>query len=183
MTKATDAALLWTRTILAQFDHGIDWAQSDIDEFFRLTRNVQKELVATSIDMFAVILEETERLGANVYVSLGVPLPERDDLPLEVSTAEELTDLADFSGNLRGRSVPGFAIRRQNPTVWPSNPIEYRAVVTSSRDFARPVSTTLDLWRGHGDDAFNTHLTFASFADEAPLAESTYVTIQGPVPL
>lgn len=177
MTKATDAALLWTRTVLEQFDAGVDWAQSDVDEFFRLTRSDQKDLVAISIEMLAVILGETVRLGANVYVSLHIPLPGRDDLPLTRSTAEELLALADFAGNLRGRSVPGFVIDTRNPSVWPSNLIEYRAMVESSLEFARPASATLELRRGSDHDAFQTALNFASFAVELPRAESTYVTL------
>jgi hypothetical protein len=177
MIKATDAALLWTRTVLTQFDDGIDWAQSDVDEFFRLTRTDQKELVATSLEMFAVILEESVRLGVNVYVSLDVPLPEQDDLPVDVSSAEELMARADFTGNLRGRSVPGFVIDTRNPSVWPSNPIEYRAIVASPREFARPASVTLELWRGRDDESYETALKFTSFAVEPPRAESTYINL------
>jgi hypothetical protein len=179
MTTATDVARLWARTIIAQFDDGIDFGQSDVDEFFRLARADQKQLAATSVAMFAAILDEVVRLEADVHVWLWIPLPERAELPVGRQSEAELLELADFTGRLAGRSVPGFVLEKRNPGLSPIAYEEYRTVVESTSEYARPVSTTLRLHRWSASEPFTAELVYNAYASWPPLAESTFTTRVG----
>lgn len=114
---AIAAADRWLAIVLPQIGADATFAQVDVDTLFTPGSLIQKVLVGQSIAIFEHIIADAAVSERALFVEMSIPLEHRgrSRRVKPFSSAAKVLARADFTGDLRGRQVPGFYVGEHVP--------------------------------------------------------------------
>lgn len=109
----------WLDRVRPQVGLTADYAQVDVDTLISIKGKVKANLVAFSVALFECMLRHPALRGAPLSLRLDIPLG-RGEGALVYPGCDVLNLLqgVDFTGDLRGRRVPGYTLATVSLGCW-----------------------------------------------------------------